>query len=111
MKHIDSEIILQRKVGPLVYVYIMIIIVIVLFLIILFILCYYKTYYTVRGVVVNEEDYFYIRIYVPLDYVKYITTNNIAIFFHKNFRKYWRISEKYIDNGSIWKYNFYTVPS
>ena len=41
MKYIDSEIILERKIGPLVYVYIMIIIVIMLSLIILFILCYY----------------------------------------------------------------------
>jgi len=78
MKYIDSEIILQRKIGPLVYVYIMIIIVIVLSLIILFILCYYKTYYTTRGVVTLEDGHFYIRIYIPLDNMIYITDNYIV---------------------------------
>lgn len=77
MKYIDSEIILQRKIGPLVYIYIMIIIVIVLSLIILFILCYYKTYYHVKGIVVNEDNHFYIRVYVPLESLKYIIDNKM----------------------------------
>lgn len=78
MRYIDSEIILQRKIGPLVYVYIMIIIVIMLSLIILFILCKYKTYYTVRGVVINEDEHYYIRIYVPIESLKYITDKDIV---------------------------------
>lgn len=78
MKYIDSEIILQRKVGPLMYVYIMIIIVIMLSLIMLFILCSYKTYYTLRGIVISEDSHFYIRVYVPIKSLKYITDNNIV---------------------------------
>ena len=78
MKYIDSEIILQRKVGPLVYVYIMIIIVILLSLIILFIMCSYKTYYEVRGVVVSEDNHYYIRVYVPIESIKYVTDNDIV---------------------------------
>ena len=78
MKYIDSEIILQRKIGPIVYVYIMIIIVITLSLIICCILCHYKTYYTVKGIVVEENSHYYIRCYVPLDHLKYITENNIV---------------------------------
>ena len=76
MKYIDSEIILQRKIGPLIYVYIMIIIVIILSLIIFSILCYYKTYYTVKGTVIEEDNHFYIRTLIPLEYLKYIVENN-----------------------------------
>ena len=77
-RYIDGEIILERKIGPIVYVYIMIIIVIMLSLIMLFILCYYKTYYNVRGVVIEESSHYYIRIYVPIEYLKYITDNDIV---------------------------------
>lgn len=86
MKYIDSEIILQRKIGPLVYVYIMVIIVIVLSLIIFFIVFHYKTYYTLRGVVINEDDHFYIRIYVPIEDVKYITDNNVVMIGNKEYK-------------------------
>lgn len=78
MKHIDSEIILQRKIGPLVYVYIMTITVIMLSLIILSILCCYKTYYTIKGVITNENNHYYIKTYVPVDYIKYIINNKIV---------------------------------
>ena len=71
-KYIDSEIILQRKVGPLIYVYIMIIIVIMLSLIIVFIILHYKTYYNVKGIVTSDENHYYIKIYVPLDNIKYL---------------------------------------
>ena len=77
MKYIDSEIILNRKGGSLIYVYIMIIIVIILSLIIFFILCHYRVYYDTRGVVIKEDSY-YIRVYVPIQYMKYITDNNIV---------------------------------
>lgn len=86
MKYIDGEIILQRKIGPLVYVYIMIIIVIILSLIIFFILCYYKTYYTIRGTVVSENDRFYIRMYIPLDEVKYIINNDVVMIDKREYR-------------------------
>ena len=78
MKYIESEIILQRKIGPLVYVYIMIIIVIMLSLIILFIMCSYKTYSVVRGVVINEDNHYYIRIYINIDSLRYITDNDVV---------------------------------
>jgi len=86
MKYIDSEIILDRKIGPLVYVYIMIIIVIMLSLIMFFILCHYKTYYTARGVVINENEYFYIRVYIPLEDVKYITDNDVVMIDKKEYK-------------------------
>lgn len=78
MKYIDNEIILQRKIGPLVYVYIMIIIVIMLSLIILFIMFSYKTYSAVRGVVINEDNHYYIRIYINIDSLRYITYNDVV---------------------------------
>jgi len=86
MKYIDSEIILERKIGPLIFVYIMIIVVIILSLIILFILCYYKTYYDIRGVVINEDNNFYIRIYVPLDCIKYITDNDVVLIDEREYK-------------------------
>jgi len=76
MKYIDSEIILQRKVGAVVYIYIMIILVIILSLIIFFILYHYKTYYAVKGTVIEENDHYYIRCYIPLEHLKYVTKNN-----------------------------------
>lgn len=78
IKYIDNEIILQRKIGPLVYVYIMIIIVIMLSLIILFILCYYKTYYNVKGIVLNDNGSFYVRTYIPIEFLHFVTDNNIV---------------------------------
>ena len=75
MKYIDSEIILQRKVEPLIYVYIMIIIVIVLSLIIFSILYHYKTYYNIKGTVVEENSHFYIKTFIPLEDIKYIVKN------------------------------------
>lgn len=74
--YIDSEIILKRKVTPIVYVYVMIIIIIVLSLIMLLILYHYKTYYTISGVVIEEDDTFYIQSYVPIDNAKYLLDNN-----------------------------------
>lgn len=78
MVYIDSEIILQRRISPIVYVYIMIIIVIILSLIIFFMLYHYRTYYTIKGIVTKEEDNYYILLYVPLDYMTYITNNHIV---------------------------------
>lgn len=84
MKYIDNEIILERRVGPLVYVYIMLIIVIMLSLIILCILCYYKTYYVAKGTVLIEDN-LYIKIYIPVEDVKYITMNNKVIIDRKEY--------------------------
>ena len=78
MKYIDNEIIIQRKIGPLVYVYIMIVVVLMLSLIILCFLCHYKIYYKTRGVIEYIEDDYYIRIYIPIEDIIYITNNNIV---------------------------------
>lgn len=75
--YITSGIILNRKVEPLIYLYIMIIIVIVLSLIIFITLFHYKTFYKIRSVVEKEDNLCYIRVYIPLDDVKYIINNNI----------------------------------
>lgn len=86
MNCIDSEIILQKKIGPLIYVYIMIIIVIMLSLIILFILCNYKTYDLVRGVVINEDNHYYIRIYMDIDSIKYVVDNEFVMIHNKKYK-------------------------
>ena len=85
MKYIDNEIILQRKIGPLVYVYIMIIIVLMLSLIILCFLYYYKIYYKTRGVIEYVNDDYYIRIYIPIEDLMYITNNNNVRINKKNY--------------------------
>ena len=64
----------------------MIIIVIMLSLIILFILCSYKTYSFVRGVVIDEESHYYIRIYMDIESVKYITDNDIVKINNKEYK-------------------------
>lgn len=101
--YIDSEIILGRKIEPLIYVYIMIIIVLTLSLIIVLTLFRYKTYYKVKGIV--EEDDYYIRLYVPLDDTKYIVSNNIVRINRKEY-KYKIIlidSEFLIDNNNTYQ--------
>ena len=105
MKYIDSEIILQRKIGPLVYVYIMIIIVIVLSLIMLFILCRYKTYITLRGVVVSEDNHYYIRIYVPIDSLSIVADANIVKIDNKeyNYKIISIDSEYFTDNMTTYQ--------
>lgn len=99
-KHIDSEIILQRKIRPLIYVYVMIIIVIFLSLIIFSLLFNYKTYYSIKGVVIEEDTHFYIKSYIPLDKINYLVNNN-AILINKKKYKYNIISidsEYFTDN-------------
>lgn len=82
---IDCEIILQRKLNTLMYVYIMIIIIILLSLIIFFMLFNYKTYYKVRGIVETENANCYIKIYVPLKDLKYITGGKEVIINKKSY--------------------------
>ena len=76
---IDGTLIMQRKIEPIIYVYIMIIIVIMLSLIIFLILFHYKTYYFVSGTILKENDYYYIRVFIPLDDVKYIVNGKMVI--------------------------------
>ena len=100
MKYIDSEIILQRKIGAIVYVYIMIIIVIILSLIIFSIIGHYETYYSVKGTVEEENSHYYIRCYIPLDHLKYITENNIVKIEKKEYKyKVFSIDEEYFTDN------------
>lgn len=75
MNYIDSEIILNRKIKYIMYVYVIIIVIILLSLIILSMLFNYKTYYKIKGIIMYENDSYYIKIYTPLDDVKYIVNN------------------------------------
>lgn len=89
--YIDSEIILNRKIEPVIYLYIMIIIVIALSLIIFITLFHYKTFYKVKGVIEETESSYYIRTYVPLDDTKYLINNNV-LYINKEKYKYKIIS-------------------
>lgn len=101
-RYIDSEIILTRKVKYIVYVYIMIIIIIVLSLIIVFMLFNYKTYYKLHGIVINNNDHYYIKIYVPLEDIKYITNNNIVIIDNKKYNyKIEEIDKEYFTDNIL----------
>lgn len=84
--YIDSEIILERKVKPLVYVYIMIIVTIILSLIIFFLLFNYKTYYDANGVIISENNDYYIKLYIPLDKLKYIINNKKILINKKEYQ-------------------------
>ena len=41
-------------------------------------MCSYKTYNVVRGVVIEEDNHYYIRIYMDIELIKYITDNEIV---------------------------------
>lgn len=108
-RYIDSEIILTRKIKYIVYVYVMIIIIMLLSLIIAFMLLDYKTYYKLRGLVIKEDSSYYIKLYIPLDNIKFITNNNIIIIDNKKY--YYQIreidSEYFTDN--ITTYQIVTI--
>lgn len=74
---IDSEIILQKKVNPLIYIYVLVITIIVLSLILISVTFTYQTYYQVVGTVVNEDNHYFIVVYLPKENVKSITGGNI----------------------------------
>jgi len=108
-RYIDSEIILTRKIKYIVYVYVMIIIIMLLSLIIAFMLLDYKTYYKLRGLVTKDDSSYYIKLYIPLDNIKFITNNNIIIIDNKKY--YYQIkeidSEYFTDN--ITTYQIVTI--
>lgn len=74
--YIGSGIIFSRRVEPLIYMYIMIIIVIALSLIMFMTLFHYKIYYKVKGIVQFDDEKYYIRLYIPLDKISYLTSND-----------------------------------
>ena len=97
---IDSRIILNKDIKPIVYVYIMIIIVIVLSLIIFLLLFHYKTYYKVNGIVFSSDDKYYLKVYVPRNYIGYFNNSNV-LYIDNDSYKYSIIStnEEYYTNG------------
>ena len=74
---IDSRIIINRNIKSIIYVYIMIIIVIVLSLIIFLLLFHYKTYYKVNGIVSSSDNKYYLKVYVPRNYIGYFNNGSI----------------------------------
>ena len=60
---IDNEIILNKKIRPLVFIYIMVVIISSLSLIIIFMLFHYKIYYFFKGNIIMEEDNYYLKLY------------------------------------------------
>lgn len=100
-EYIDNQIVLNKKITPLVYVYIMIIIIISFSLIIIFMLFHYKTYYIIKGTVINEEDNYYIKCYIPISDIKYITSSD-NLLVDKKVYKYniKRINEEYYTDNS-----------
>lgn len=101
MNYIDSEIILNRKIKDIVYVYVIIIIIIVLSLIILSMLFNYKTYYKIKGIIIYENNNYYTKLYIPLDDIKYIVNNNFVIIDNKKYQyQVDNINSEYLTDNS-----------
>ena len=83
--YIGSGIIFSRRVEPLIYMYIMIIIVIALSLIMFMTLFHYKIYYKVKGIVQFDDEKYYIRLYIPLDKISYLTSNDVVMIDKKEY--------------------------
>lgn len=77
--YIGNQLLLNRSIKPIIYLYIMIIITITLSLIIFFMLCNYKTYYNIKAIVVLEEDNYYLDCYVPIDKISYFSNNELLL--------------------------------
>lgn len=103
--NIDNEIILNRKIRPLVYVYIMILIINILSLIIIFMLFNYKIYYYINGTIINEEDNYYLKCYIPIDDIKYITSSEYLIIDNESYKySIYNINEEYFsDNNNTYQ--------
>ena len=98
---IDSRIILNRKIRPLVYIYIMILIICALSLIIICMLFHYKEYYFFKGTVIEEENSYYLKCYIPISETKYITLNDTLITDKKTYKYSIKsISEKYFSDNN-----------
>lgn len=99
---IDNEIILNRKIRPLVFIYIMVVIISSLSLIIIFMLFHYKIYYFFKGNIIMEEDNYYLKCYIPTSDIKYITSNNTLIIDKKLYKyEVIKISEDYFSDNNI----------
>lgn len=99
---IDNEIILNRKIRPLVFIYIMVVIISSLSLIIIFMLFHYKIYYLFKGNIIMEEDNYYLKCYIPISDIKYITSNSTLIIDKKLYKyEVVKISEDYFSDNNI----------
>lgn len=98
---IDSRVILNRKIRPLVYIYIMILIICALSLIIVCMLFHYKEYYFFKGTVIEEENSYYLKCYIPIFETKYITLNDTLITDKKTYKYSIKsISEEYFSDNN-----------
>lgn len=103
--YLDNEIVLNSKIKPLVYIYIMILIICSLSLIIICMLYHYKVYYFFKGNVITEEDNYYLKCYIPISEIKYITSNNNLIINNKKYKySIKNINEEYLsDNNNTYQ--------
>ncbi|MGM9882417.1 MAG: hypothetical protein ACI31S_06215 [Bacilli bacterium] len=100
MRNIGSEIILQKKISSVVYVYVMIIIILTLSLIIFVFFKNYQTYYNAKGIVTEENNYNYVKVYISLDDIKYLLENSIVLLNNRayNYEIIYADNEYYTDN-------------
>ncbi len=99
--YIGSGIIFSRRVEPLIYMYIMIIIVIALSLIMFMTLFHYKLYYKVKGIVQFDDEKYYIRLYIPLDKISYLTSNDVVMIDKREFNyKIISVDENFFTDNS-----------
>lgn len=98
-KYIDSEIILTRKIKYFVYVYILIIIIITLSLITMSMIFNYKLYYKVKAIVTEDN---YLKVYMPLDDIKYILKNDYLLIDNKKYKYYIKeIDKEYLTDNKV----------
>lgn len=100
--NIESKIIYDKTLESYIYVYIMIIIICMLSLIIIFMLFNYKTYVKMKGIVVLEDNNYYIRVYLPIDKTKKLLSNNIIKIGKKEYKfKIISIDDEYFTDNKI----------
>lgn len=98
-KYIDSEIILTRKIKYFVYVYILIIIIITLSLITMSMIFNYKLYYKVKAIVTEDN---YLKVYMPLDDIKYILKNDYLFIDNKKYKyNIKEINKEYLTDNKV----------
>lgn len=98
---INNNIILNKKVGPLVYIYIMILIICALSLIIVCMLFHYKVYYFFKGNVFEEDGIYYLKCYIPILEAKYVASGDSIIIDKKEYKYDIKsISNEYFNNNN-----------
>lgn len=99
MNYIDNKIILENKVEAYIYVYVMMVIILILSLIIFFMLFHYKTYYDLKGTVINEDNIYLVEVYIPINKINYLVNNNELLINKKKYTyKITNISEEFLSD-------------